>query len=94
MARYVSLLKFTEKGASGIKDSANRAHGFAEAAAKAGVTIRDQFWLIGRFDGILVIEAETEEKALHWLAELAAAGNVRTQTMQAFDEAEFKAITQ
>ena len=92
MARYVSLLKFTDQGAREIKKSASRAHSFADAAKKAGVTIKDQFWLLGSYDGILIVEADSEAKALHWLTELASAGNVRTETMQAFDESEFKNI--
>lgn len=92
MKRYVSLLRFTEQGAKGLKQSTTRAHAFAEAARKAGVTIEEQLWLMGGYDGILVIAAETEERALHWLTELASAGNVRTETMQAFGESEFSRI--
>ena len=92
MVHYVTLLRFTEQGARDIKDSTKRAHAFAEAARKSGVTIRAQYWLMGHYDGLLVLEAETEQQALHCLTELAAAGNVRTETLQAFDEAQFNAI--
>lgn len=92
MARYITLLKFTEKGAKAIKESTSRAHAFDALAAKAGVQVEGQFWTMGRFDGVLVLTAESEQRILHLLAELASLGNVRTQTMQAFSDKEFDAI--
>jgi uncharacterized protein with GYD domain len=92
MARYITLLRFTEKGARGIKESTSRAHAFDALAAKAGVKVEGQYWMMGRFDGALVLTAESEEKILHLLAELASLGNVRTETMQAFSDKEFDTI--
>lgn len=92
MAKYISLLRFTEQGVKNIKKSTSRAHSFDKAAEKAGVKIVGQYWTLGAYDGVLIISAETEEKALHWLTELAAAGNVRTESMQAFVDTEFDRI--
>jgi uncharacterized protein with GYD domain len=92
MTRYITLLNFTEKGATHLKDSTKRAHHFDEVAEKAGVKIDGQYWTIGAYDGVLIIHSESEQKALHLLAELAAAGNVRTETMRAFTEQEFAGI--
>lgn len=94
MARYISLLRFTEQGAKNIKKSTGRAHAFINAAKKAAVTIEGQYWTTGAYDGVLIINADSEEKALHCLMELAAAGNVRTETMQAFVDSEFDAIAE
>jgi uncharacterized protein with GYD domain len=91
MARYVSLLKFTEQGAKAIKKSTARAHDFKSLAEKAGVKVAAQYWTVGRFDGVLILEGN-EQSALRVLAELAAVGNVRTQTIQAFTDQEFDAI--
>ncbi len=92
MATYISLLRFTEKGAKNIKKSTNRAHEFDKVAAKAGVKIEGQYWTLGAYDGVLIISAASEEKALHCLAELASQGNVRTETMQAFNDKGFEGI--
>ena len=51
-----------------------------------------QFWTLGRFDGVLILTAESERQILHLLAQLAARGNVRTETLQAFADTEFDAI--
>lgn len=93
MTRYLTLLRFTEQGAKNIKDSPSRAHAFQEEAAKAGVKVEGQYWTIGEYDGALILSADDESKILHALTALAGRGYVRTQTLRAFDEAEFAALT-
>jgi uncharacterized protein with GYD domain len=94
MARYITLLRFTEQGAKDIKESTKRAHHFDKVAKKAGVKIEGQYWTMGSYDGVLIIRADHEKKALHMLTELAASGAVRTNTLQAFLDNEFDAIVQ
>jgi uncharacterized protein with GYD domain len=93
MARYISLLRFTEQGAKNVKKSTDRAHAFDKLAAKSGVKVEGQYWTMGKYDGVLILSAETEEKVLHLLTALASLGNVRTATMQAFSDEEFDIIT-
>ena len=92
MARYIALLTYTDQGAKNIKKSTSRAHTFDKLAEKSGVKIEGQYWTMGRYDGVLILNADDEAKALHWLTELAALGNVRTQTLQAFVDDEFEKI--
>jgi uncharacterized protein with GYD domain len=91
MARYVTLIRFTDQGARNIKQSASRALAFRKSAEKSGVIVESQFWTTGCYDGMLVLCGE-EKKVLRCLTQLAALGNVRTETSQAFDAAELKAI--
>ena len=92
MARYITLLKFTDKGSSHIKESTTRAHAFAALAAMAGVTVEGQYWTTGRRDGVIILNADNEGKILRVLTELASLGNVHTETMQAFTDKEFDAV--
>lgn len=92
MTRYLTLLRFTDLGAKNIAKSTARAAAFREAAAKAGARVEAQYWTTGAYDGVLVLSAEDETKALQCLAALCAAGNVRTETLKAFDPGEFKMI--
>ena len=92
MAKYISLLRFTEKGARDLKKSTSRAHDFDKIAAQAGVKIEGQYWMLGTYDGVLIISADSEHKALKCLSQLASQGNVRTETMQAFIDKEFDEI--
>ena len=92
MARYIALLRFTSQGAKDLKHSTRRAHEFDKTAKKAGVKIEGQYWTMGAYDGVLIIRADSEKKALHMLTELAATGAVQTRTLQAFTDKEFDAI--
>jgi uncharacterized protein with GYD domain len=91
MARYVSLIRFTDQGARALKKSAARASGFRKAAEKAGISVEAQLWTAGSCDGVLILNGD-EAKILRCLAQLGALGNVRTETLRAFDPREFKAI--
>jgi uncharacterized protein with GYD domain len=92
MTRYLALLRFTEQGARNLKKSTTRAAAFRAAATKAGARVEAQYWTTGAYDGIIILSAANETKALQCLAALAAAGNVRTETLKAFDASEFKVI--
>lgn len=89
MARYVSLLRFTDQGARALGKSAARASTFRKAAEKAGIVVEAQLWTAGSCDGVLILSGE-ERKILQCLAQLVGLGNVRTETLQAFDLSEFK----
>jgi uncharacterized protein with GYD domain len=89
MARYISLLRFTDQGARNIKESPSRAAAFQKEAEKAGVKVEAQLWTTGNYDGVLILSGD-EKAILRSLAQLASLGNVRTQTLQAFDAAELK----
>ena len=45
MARYVTLIRFTEQGARNLRKSPTRAQSFRKAAEKSGVSVETQ---IGR----------------------------------------------
>lgn len=92
MARYVTLLRFTDQGARGLKQSAARARAFSKAAEKAGLTVEAQLWTAGACDGVLILSSE-EQQILRCLAQLVARGNIRTETLRAFEAEEFSGIT-
>lgn len=92
MARYVTLIRFTEKGVRAIRNSPARARAFRQAAGKAGVKVEAQLWTAGSCDGVLILNGKDERAVLGAIARLASLGNVRTETMQAFDAAEFARI--
>lgn len=88
MARYLTLLRFTEKGAKAMSKSPSRAKAFAAAAKQAGVTVEAQYWCLGACDGVLIVSGDGN-KPLQQIARLAALGNVSTQTVPLMDADEF-----
>lgn len=92
MPTYVSLIRFTEQGAKNVRETQRRAAAFRDAAQAAGVTVREVYWTLGAYDGLLVLDAPDEQTVTAVMVGLGALGNVRTQTMRAFDESEIGAI--
>ena len=92
MPTYALLLNFTDKGISKIQDSPKRADAFRAVAKKHGVRVESQYWLTGKHDGLVILEAPDEATASAVALGLAKLDNVRTTLCRAFDETEFKAI--
>jgi uncharacterized protein with GYD domain len=92
MVTYVTLFKWTEQGVTKIADTIKRAEDFASMAEKAGARVKQQYWTVGDYDGVLVMEAPDDVTAIGLLAKLAKSGNVRTQTLRAFESGDMKQI--
>jgi uncharacterized protein with GYD domain len=90
MARYISLLRFTDQGARDIKKTSERAAAFKASAAKRGITVDMQLWTTGRYDGVLILSGD-QQAILGALVDLTTLGNVRTETLQAFTADELNA---
>src|SRR5262245_14065844 len=92
MTTYISLFTFTDQGAHNIKQSPARAISFRKSVEAEGIKVLGQYWTVGDYDGVLILQADTETKVLRCLASLAALGNVRTHSMRALDAKEFEAV--
>lgn len=92
MVRYLALFKFTEQGIRNIGETLNRAEAFNKVAQKLGASVKDQYWTVGRYDGALVLEAPDDQTAAALMAKLGGLGNVRTETLRAFDRGEMGSV--
>jgi uncharacterized protein with GYD domain len=92
MATFISLVNLTEQGVKDFKASPDRAEKFKTMAQKSGVTVKDIYYTMGACDVVLVMEAANDEAIVGVMLSLASLGNVRTQTMRAFNTAEMKNI--
>jgi uncharacterized protein with GYD domain len=92
MATYVTLLKFTERGAKDIQDSCKRAADFRTHSNKHRVEVKEQYWCMGAYDGVIVFEAADDETASAAMASLSSRGNVTTQTLRSFSAGEMTKI--
>ncbi len=89
MPTYVSLLKYTNKGAAAIKDAPKRMEAAKQAAKAGGGQIKQIFCVLGRYDVVAISEMPDDEAAAKFALSTAAQGNVTTETLRAFTEAEF-----
>lgn len=92
MAHYVLLVDFTDQGAKAAKDTVKRAEAFRQMAEKSGVKVHQLLWTLGQHDVVAVAEAPDDNTATALSLSIASLGNVRTQTMRAFDAEEMKKI--
>ena len=88
MATFISTVQFTDQGMKDIKATGKRAEAFQAIAANMGVEVRNIFWTLGRFDGLLVFDAPDEETATALMLHLGSFGNVHTETMRAYEASE------
>ena len=92
METYVLLLNFTDQGIRNVKDTAKRAEVFKRIADKAGVKVKEVYWTLGQYDGVLIFEAPEEATATALGLSLGSLGSVRTQTLRAFSAEEIGRI--
>ena len=92
MARYVSLLQFTDQGIRSIKDTIKRSEAATAEAEKMGVKISEALWTMGAYDVVILMDAPDDETASALSIKLGSLGNVKSQTMRAFDRKEMESI--
>jgi len=92
MATYIALGHFTEQGIRSAKDTVKRADMVKEAAAKAGIQMKEILWTMGAYDMVVTFEAADDAAMTAFALAVGSAGNVRTQTLRAFNRSEMAAI--
>jgi uncharacterized protein with GYD domain len=92
MATYVTLLKYTEQGIKAIKESPSRLEKAKQALKALGGELKSFHLVQGRFDAVVVAELPNDEAVAKFVLSSAAQGFVRTETMRAFTEEEYRRI--
>jgi len=92
MPQYVSLLRYTQQGIGKVKDSPARLDAARKAAETMGGKIQSWYLTMGRYDAVLIAEFPNDETCARFFLSVGAQGNVTTQTMKAFTEAEYRKI--
>ena len=92
MPTYITLLTFTQKGIENIKESPARLEKAKGAMKAAGGQMKEFYLTIGRYDAVVVSEAPSNEVYAKTMLTLASAGAIRTETLCAFPEAEYRRI--
>ena len=92
METYVMLFNFTDRGIRNVKDITLRVDPVRELAKSVSVTVRDIFWTLGQYDMVAIVDAPDEIAAAALALSIGKAGNVRTQTLRAFAQADMGPI--
>lgn len=92
MSTYISLLRYTQKGIESIKESPTRLDAAKKTLRDAGAELKAFYLTTGQIDAVTIFEAPSDEAAARLTLTLGAHGNIRTETLRAFSEAEYRKI--
>ena len=92
MASYIILINYTEQGIRNIKDSPQRADAARQALRDMGGDMKELYLTMGAYDLVAVAEAPSDDVMAKFALTVGSLGNVRTTTLRAFSEAEYRSI--
>jgi uncharacterized protein with GYD domain len=92
MKTYIILLNYTEQGIKDIKESPSRLDAARKAAEAMGCKLKEWYLVMGQYDAVVVAEAPTDEAASRLMLTIGSLGNVRTQTLSALTEDEYRKV--
>ncbi len=94
MPTYVVLYRFTDQGLKGIKDTVRRAREVRAENEKRGFKTLGIYWTEGQYDLVAIMDAPSEEAMTAGLFNVAQAGNVHSEPLRAFTDAEMEKALQ
>ena len=92
MATFISLVSFTQQGLAKIKQSPDRLEISKQLFASMGAELKAFYLVMGRYDAVIVSEAPDEETVVKLMLTIGSGGAIRTETMRAWAEEDYKAI--
>jgi len=92
MPTYLSLLSWTKEGLEKIKDSPARLDAAKKAMESGGGKLKGFYLLMGQYDMAIIVEAPDDATLARINLSLASKGGVRSETLRAFTEDEYRKI--
>jgi len=92
MPTYISLVNWTDQGIRNVKEAPRRLDSFKKAVEAAGGKVSGYYLTMGKYDSIVIVECPSDEAAATLILSGGSQGNVRTETMKAFPEDQFRNI--
>ncbi len=92
MTTFITLINWTQKGIENVKESPARLDAAKAAFRAAGAEVKGFYLVMGRYDMVLISEGPDAETAAKLSLAIGSQGNVRTETLRAFTEEEYRKI--
>jgi len=92
MAKYISLVNYTQKGVENIKDSPSRLDAFKQVCQSMGAKVEGFYLTMGRYDLVVIVDAPDPETIAKIILTTASSGAISTETLPAFTEEEYRKI--
>lgn len=93
MPTFITLASWTEQGIKDVKQSGARYDAFKALVASKGGAVHSMYMTMGPCDMIVTYDLPSDESAAEVALKLGAGGNIRTQTLKAFDEDAYRRLT-
>ncbi len=92
MSTYIILCNYTQKGIENIKESPARLDAAKQAFQAMGGELKEFYLVVGRYDMVVVGEVPDDETVAKLALAIGSSGAVRTETLRAFPEDEYRNI--
>ena len=92
MATYITLLHYTQQGIANMRDGPERLIRAKELIRTMGGDLKQWYLVNGQYGAVAIIDAPDDETATRIALAVGAQGNVRTETLRAYSEQEYKDI--
>ena len=92
MATYLIQAQWTDQGIRSVKESAKRLDLGKKKLKEMGGEIKAFYLTMGTYDTLAIVEVPNDETLARHLLWFGLQGNVRTHTVKAFTEDEYRKI--
>ncbi len=92
MPTYITLMKWTDQGIRNVKESPQRLDAAKKGIEAAGGKMIGFYLTMGRYDMVAIAEFPSDEVGIGILLGLGRGGNLRTETMKAYPEDQYRNI--
>jgi len=92
MPTYITLIRWTQKGMEDVKESPARLDAAKKAFQAVGGEVKDFYLVTGHYDMVMVSEVPDHETGVKLALAIGSAGAVRTETLHAYKEDEYRQI--
>src|SRR5256714_15240083 len=92
MATYVTLFRWTQLGIDNVKLSPTRLDAVRELYCQMGVELKSFHIVMGQYDAVAIAEAPDDETMARIILAATSHGGLRSETMRAFTEEEYRKI--
>ncbi|HLA82218.1 MAG TPA: GYD domain-containing protein [Thermoleophilia bacterium] len=92
MPTYIILINYTDQGIRNVKESPKRLDAAKKLLKSMGGEFKQFYLTMGAYDLATIVEAPNDEAIAKFALVVGSLGNIRTTTLKAFPEDEYRKI--
>ena len=92
MATYLVFINWTDQGIRNVKESPKRLDAARQTIKQMSGELKAFYMTQGQYDAVLIVDMPGDEQLASFVLKVGAAGNVRTTTLRAYSEDDYRRI--